>query len=58
MPIIRDCSGDGYTGGGGYGDITGDKIFTGDIYGVNFGTGEAFSLVKLFHTNSFTIYHW
>ena len=48
MSIIRDCSSDGFTGDGGYGDITSDKIFTGDIYGVNFGTGEAFSPVKLF----------
>jgi len=27
----RDCSGDGVTGDGGYGDITGDKIFTGEV---------------------------
>ena len=29
----RDCSGDGVTGDGGYGDITGDKIFTGEVTG-------------------------
>ena len=28
--LTRDCSGDGVTGDGGYGDITGDKIFTCD----------------------------
>ena len=29
----RDCSGDGVTVDGGYGDITGDKIFTGEVIG-------------------------
>ena len=29
----RDCSGDGVTGDGGYGVITGDKIFTGEVTG-------------------------
>ena len=43
--LTRDCSGDDFTGGDGYGDITGDEIFTSDI---KFGTGEAFSSVKLF----------
>ena len=54
MPFvgIRDCSGDGFTGGDGYGDITGDEIFTGDITGVKFGTGEAFSPVKLLQKQS------
>ena len=50
--MFRDCSGDGFTGGDGYGDITGDEIFTGDITGVTFGTAEAFSLVKLFPKQS------
>ena len=30
---LRDCSGDGVTGDGGYGDITVDKIFTGEVTG-------------------------
>ena len=29
----RDCSGDTVTGDGGYGDITGGKIFTGEVTG-------------------------
>ena len=29
----RDCSGDGVTSDGGYGDITGDKIITGEVTG-------------------------
>ena len=37
MVSAKDCSGDGVTGDGGDGEVTGDKIFT----------GEAFSPVKL-----------
>ena len=43
----RVDSGDGVTGDGGYGEVTGDKIFTGDITGDKIVTGEAFSPVKL-----------
>ena len=60
--MTRDCSGDDFTGGDGYGDITSDEIFTddiigvkfgtGDITGFKFGTGEAFSPVKLFQKQS------
>ena len=39
---FRVVSGDGVTGDGGYGDVTGDKIFTGD----EIITGEAFSPVN------------
>ena len=35
----RDCSGDGVTGDGGYGDFTGDEILTGDITGDKIVTG-------------------
>ena len=31
--FTRDCIGDGVTSDGGYGDITGDKIFTGEVTG-------------------------
>ena len=44
---IRDWNGDGVTGDGGYGEVTGDKIFTGDITSDKIVTGEAFSPVKL-----------
>ena len=50
--LTRDCSGDGFTGVDGYGDITGDEIFTGDITSVKFGSGEAFSPEKLFQKQS------
>ena len=43
----RVVSGDGVTGDGGYGEVTGDKIFTGDITGDKIVTGEVFSPVKL-----------
>ena len=46
----RDCSGDGVTGDGGYGDITGDKIFTGEVTGYGIVTGEAFSPVKFIYS--------
>ena len=46
MVFGRDYSGDGVTGDGGYGEVTGDKIFTGDITGDKIVTGEAFSPVK------------
>ena len=36
----RVVSGDGVTGDGGYGDVTGDKIFTGDLTGEDFVTGD------------------
>ena len=52
MELSRDCSGDGFTGGDGYGDITSDEIYTIDTTGVNFGTGEVFSPVKLFQKHS------
>ena len=38
----RVCSGDGVTGDGGYGYVTGDKIFTGEVTGEGMVTGEAF----------------
>ena len=38
----RVCSGGGVTGDGSYGEVTGDKIFTGDITGDKIVTGEAF----------------
>ena len=47
MVKARVVSGDGFTGDGGYGEVTGDKIFTGDITGDKILTGEAFSPVKL-----------
>ena len=43
----RDWNSDGVTGDGGYGEVTGDKIFTGDITSDKIVTGEAFSPVKL-----------
>ena len=43
----RVDSGDGVTGDSGYGEVTGDIIFTGDITGDKIVTGEAFSPVKL-----------
>ena len=52
MVNSRDGSGDDFTGGDGYGDITGDEIFTGDITGVKIGTGEAFSAVELLEKQS------
>ena len=42
----RDCSGDGVTGDDGYGAMTSDKIFTGEVTGQGIATGEAFSTVK------------
>ena len=33
LVAFRVVSGDGVTGDGGYGDVTGDKIFTGDLTG-------------------------
>ena len=47
MVLFRVCSGDGVTGDGGYGDITSEKIFTGEVTGEGIVTGEAFSPVKL-----------
>ena len=47
MINVRVVSGDGVTGDGGYGEVTGDKIFTGDITGDKIITDEAFSPVKL-----------
>ena len=40
--LFRVCSGDGVTGDGGYGDVTGVKIFTGGVTGDKILTGEAF----------------
>ena len=40
--MSRVCSGDGVTGDGGYGYVTGDKIFTGEETGEGMVTGEAF----------------
>ena len=45
--LSRVVSGDGVTGDGGDGEVTSDKIFTGDIAGDKIVTGEASSLVKL-----------
>ena len=42
MCLARVCSGDGVTGDGGYGYVTGDKIFTGEVTGEGMVTGEAF----------------
>ena len=47
MKIIRVWNGDGVTGDGGDGEVTGDKIFTGYVTGDKNVTGEAFSPVKL-----------
>ena len=47
LGLTRVDSGDGVTGDGGYGEVTGDKIFTGDITGDKILTSEAFSPVKL-----------
>ena len=42
MNLTRDCNGDGVIGDGGYGDITGDKIFKfADFTGDRSFTGEA-----------------
>ena len=38
----RVCSGDGVTGDGGDGNVTSDKIFTGEVTGEGMVTGEAF----------------
>ena len=38
----RVCSGDGVTGDGGYGNVTSDKIITGEVTGEGMVTGEAF----------------
>ena len=47
----RVGNGDGFTGDDGYGDFTGDEIFTGDITSDKIFTGEAFSPVKLIWTH-------
>ena len=48
----RVGSGDGVTGDGGDGKVTGDKIITGD----KIVTGEAFSLVKLILKQKYYVY--
>ena len=40
--FTRVCSGDGVTGDGGYGNVTSDKIITGEVTGEGMVTGEAF----------------
>ena len=39
--LTRVCSGDGVTGDGGDGNVTSDKIFTGEVTGEGMVTGEA-----------------
>ena len=40
--VTRVCSGDGVTGDGGDGNVTSDRIFTGEVTGEGMVTGEAF----------------
>ena len=54
MLCPRVCSGDGVTGDSGYGNVTSDKIITGEVTGEGMVTGEAFLTGEIEKKTCFT----